>query len=112
VKTRFDNIGYPLYCDAGPHEGDMRIDLAIRLYLSQQEYARYEGTESLHITLGAPGSQPLPAGGTAEPSRELQAGGMAAAGGPRLAAGPQPAPGEPLSDSSASTVKEYRDGCR
>ena len=37
MKTRFDKIGYPLYCDAGPHEGDMRVDLAIRLYLSPQD---------------------------------------------------------------------------
>ena len=27
MKVRFDKIGYPLYCDAGPYEGDMRIDL-------------------------------------------------------------------------------------
>ncbi len=57
MKTRFDKIGYPLYCDAGPHEGDTRIDLTISLYLSPQEYASYEGPESLRITLG----EPLPA---------------------------------------------------
>jgi hypothetical protein len=51
VKIRFDKVGYPLYCDAGPCEGDMRIDLNIRLYLSPEEYARYEGSESLQITL-------------------------------------------------------------
>ena len=71
MKTRFDKIGYPLYCDAGPHEGDTRIDLTISLYLSPQEYASYEGPESLHITLGDPGSEPprnLPA--NAEPSRD------------------------------------------
>lgn len=33
MKTRFDQIGYPLYCDAGPHERDTRIDLTITLYL-------------------------------------------------------------------------------
>jgi hypothetical protein len=62
VKTRFDEIGYPLYCDAGPHEGDTRIDLTIRLYLSPQEYARYQGPENLRITLGKPGEA-----GSAEP---------------------------------------------
>ena len=31
MKIRFGKVGYPLYCDAGPCEGDMRIDLAIRL---------------------------------------------------------------------------------
>ena len=36
MKTRFDKIGYPLYCDAGPYAGDMRIDLTIRLYLSPE----------------------------------------------------------------------------
>ena len=33
MKARFGKIGYPLYCDAGPYAGDMRIDLTIRLYL-------------------------------------------------------------------------------
>ena len=61
MKTRFDKIGYPLYCDAGPHEGDMRVDLTIRLYLSPQEYARYEGPESLRITLGEPVASARPA---------------------------------------------------
>ena len=37
MKIRFDEIGYPLYCDGGPHEGDTRIDLTISLYLSPQE---------------------------------------------------------------------------
>jgi hypothetical protein len=103
VKTWFDKIGYPLYCDAGPSEGDMRVDLTIRLYLSPQEYARYEGPESLRITL----CEPAPVGGTADP-RELPAGdaGRAARPLPALAA-----PGEPPSDSAASTVKEYSDGC-
>jgi hypothetical protein len=103
VKTRFDKIGYPLYCDAGPSEGEMRVDLTLTLYLSPQEYARYEGPESLRITLG----EPVAAGGTAEP-RELPAGdaGRAASPLPALAA-----PGEPPSDSAASTVKEYSDGC-
>ena len=36
MKVRFDKIGYPLYCDAGPYEGDMRIDLNIRLYLCRR----------------------------------------------------------------------------
>ena len=111
MKVRFDKVGYPLYCDAGPCEGDMRLDLTIRLYLSPQELARYEGSESLHVTLGEPGSEPVPAGGTAEPSGELPAGGGAAAGDVRLAARPLPAPaapGESPSDSAASTAKEYR----
>ena len=72
MKARFGKIGYPLYCDAGPYAGDMRIDLTIRLYLSPEEYARYEGTESLQITLSG--------GGTAEPSGELPAGGVGPAG--------------------------------
>jgi hypothetical protein len=71
VKIKFIRIGYPLYCDVGPHEGDMRVDLAIRLYLSPQEHARYEGSGSLHITLGERGSEPVPPGSTAEPSGEL-----------------------------------------
>jgi hypothetical protein len=95
VKTRFDKIGYPLYCDAGPSEGDMRVDLTLTLYLSPQEYARYEGPESLRITL----DEPVAAGGTAEPSRER------AAADARL-----PAPGEPASDSPASTAKEHGNG--
>jgi len=102
VKTRSGKIGYPLYCDAGPHEGDTRIDLAIRLYLSQ-EYASYEGPESLRITLGDPRSEPLP-----EPAGELPAGDVTAAGDVRLAARPQPAP---PSGSAAPAAKEYRDGC-
>jgi hypothetical protein len=77
VKTRFDKIGYPLYCDTGPHEGDMRIDLTIRLYLSPQEYARYQGPESLRITLGEPGA----AGGTAEPPTERAVGSRPARAG-------------------------------
>jgi hypothetical protein len=51
VKIRFDKVGYPLYCDAGPYEGDTRIDLSIRLYLSAEEYAAYGGSESLQVTL-------------------------------------------------------------
>jgi hypothetical protein len=106
VKTRFDKIGYPLYCDAGAHEGDMRVDLTLRLYLSPQEYASYEGPESLRITLGEPGSEPAGAGGTAEHSRERPAGDA------RLPARPLPAPGEPASHShsAASTAKEHSDG--
>lgn len=51
MEIRFDKIGYPLYCDAGPHEGNIRVDLAIRLYLSPEEYAKYEGPDTLQITL-------------------------------------------------------------
>jgi len=65
MKVRFDKIGYPLYCDAGPYAGDMRIDLTIRLYLSPEEYARYEGSESLQITLHESGSGDLQSGSTA-----------------------------------------------
>ena len=103
MKTRFDKASYPLYCDAGPHEGDMRVDLTLRLYLSPQEYARYEGPESLRVTLG----EPVAAGGTAEPSRER------AAADARLPGSPLPAPaapGEPTSHSPASTAKEHGDG--
>ena len=80
MKARFGKIGYPLYCDAGPYAGDMRIDLTIRLYLSPEEYARYEGTESLQITLSDSGG-----GGTTEPSGELPAGDVVAAGEAALA---------------------------
>jgi len=45
VKVRFGKIGYPLYCDAGPYAGQMRIDLNISLYLTPEEYATYEGSE-------------------------------------------------------------------
>jgi hypothetical protein len=51
VKIRFDKVGGPLYCDAGPCEGDTRIDLIIRLYLSAEEYAAYGGSGSLQVTL-------------------------------------------------------------
>ena len=71
MKIRFDKVGYPLYCDAGPYEGDMRIELNIRLYLSPEEYARYEGSESLQITLRENGDGRLGTGNTAEPSGEL-----------------------------------------
>ena len=71
MKIRFDKVGYPLYCDAGPYEGDMRIDLNIRLYLSPEEYARYAGSESLQITLQENGDGRLGTGNTAEPSGEL-----------------------------------------
>jgi len=81
MKVRFGKIGYPLYCDAGPYAGDMRIDLTIRLYLSPEEYARYEGTESLQITLSDSGG----GGSTAEPSGELPAGDVVAAGEAALA---------------------------
>jgi hypothetical protein len=51
VKIRSGKVGYPLYCDAGPYEGDTRIDLSIRLYLSAEEYAAYGGSGSLQVTL-------------------------------------------------------------
>ena len=81
MKARFGKIGYPLYCDAGPYAGDMRIDLTIRLYLTPEEYARYEGTESPQITLSDSGG----GGRTAEPSGELPAGDVMAAGEAALA---------------------------
>ena len=99
MKARFDQARYPPYCDAGPHEGDMRVDLTIRLYLSPQEYARYQGPESLRITLAEPGA----AGGTAEPSTGPPAGD----GRPDRAL---PAPAEPAGPASASTAKEHTDG--
>jgi hypothetical protein len=34
VKVTFISIGAPLYCDAGPQQGDTRIDLTDKLYLS------------------------------------------------------------------------------
>jgi hypothetical protein len=65
VKVRFGKIGYPLYCDAGPYAGQMRIDLTIRLYLTPEEYATYEGSESPQITLHESG------GGTSSPAAPL-----------------------------------------
>jgi hypothetical protein len=91
MKTRFGKIGYPLYCDAGPYTGQMRIDLTISLYLSPEEYARYEGTESLQITLSDSGG-----GSTAEPSGELPAGDVVAAGEAALAVA-RPAGRSPVS---------------
>ncbi len=92
MKIRSDKVGYPLYCDAGPYEGDMRIDLNIRLYLSPEEYARYEGSESLQITLQENGDGRPGTGSTAEPSGELSAGEVVAGGEAALtvrrAAGP------------------------
>jgi hypothetical protein len=85
VKIRFDKVGYPLYCDAGPYEGRMRIDLNIRLYLSPEEYARYAGSESLQITLQENGDGRLGTGNTAEPSGELSAGDVVAVGEVALA---------------------------
>ena len=83
MKARFDKIGYPLYCDAGPYAGDMRIDLTIRLYLTPEEYARYEGTESLQITLTESGDGGLRTGSTAE----LSVGDIVAVGEVPLAVG-------------------------
>lgn len=97
MKIRFDEIGYPLYCDAGPREGDTRIDLTIRLYLSPEDYARYQGPGSLRITLG----EPVAAGGTAEPSR-----GRPARGDGRPA---RLVPG-PADPTSVSIAKEHSDG--
>ena len=73
MKIRFDKVGYPLYCDAGPYEGDMRIDLNIRLYLSPEEYARYAGSESLQITLQETETDASGPAYAAEPSGELSA---------------------------------------
>jgi hypothetical protein len=87
VKIRFDKAGYPLYCDAGPYEGDMRVDLTIRLYLSPEEYARYEGSESLQITLQENGDGRPGTGNTAEPSGELSKGDVVAVGEAGLAVG-------------------------
>jgi hypothetical protein len=95
VKIRFDKAGYPLYCDAGPYEGDMRIDLTIRLYLSPEEYAGYEGSESLQITLQENGDGRSGTGNTAEPSGEPSAGEVVAASDVLLAAG-RPAGWEPV----------------
>ena len=106
MKTRFDKIGYPLYCDAGPHEGHVRVDLAISLYLSPQEYAGYEGPESLRIALGEPGSEPAGAGGTAGPPGDRPA---VDARRPDRPLPPPAAPGEPASHP-ASTAKEHTDG--
>ena len=106
MKTRFDKIGYPLYCDAGPHEGDTRIDLTISLYLSPQEYASYGGPESLRIILAEPGSEPAGVGGTPEPPGDRPA----VDARPPDRPPPAPAaPGEPASHS-ASTAKENADG--
>ncbi len=91
MKVRFDKIGYPLYCDAGPYEGDMRIDLNIRLYLSPEEYASYEGTESLQMTLTESGDGGLRTGSTAE----LSAGDVVTTGEAALAVG-RPAGWEPV----------------
>lgn len=82
MKVRFDKVSYPLYCDAGPHEGSMRVDLQIRLYLPAEEYARYEGPESLRVTLKEDDGTCLPGAGLAPP-----AGGTAGT----AACGPQPA---------------------
>ena len=107
MKVRFGRIGCPLYCDIGPNAGDMLVDLTIRLYLSPQEYASYEGPESLRITLGEPGSEPAGAGGTAEPPGDRPAGDARRPDRPLPASA---APGEPASHSAASTAKEHTDG--
>ena len=43
MKVRFGKIGYPLYCDAGPYAGQMRIDLTIRLYLTPRGVRQVRG---------------------------------------------------------------------
>ena len=98
MKTRFDDVRYPLYCDAGPHEGDMRIDLTIRLYLSPREYARYQGPDSLRITL----AEPVATRGTAEPST----GGRR----PRAARTAPCPPAAPADPGPVSSAKEHSDG--
>jgi hypothetical protein len=69
MKVRFGKVSYPLYCDTGPCEGDMRVDLEVTLYLPADEYARYRGAESLRVTLkedaGAGACDARPSGGTA-----------------------------------------------
>jgi hypothetical protein len=71
VKVTFIRIGAPLYCDAGPQEGDTRIDLTVKLYLSPEEHARYAGPESLQISLNDDTNGCLPAG-----TRAPDAGGL------------------------------------
>lgn len=51
MKTEFGKSSGPVYCDAGPHAGSMRVDFLARVYLTADEYARYGGTESLTVTL-------------------------------------------------------------
>lgn len=41
MKVKFARTGCPLYCDIGPHAGDMLIEVRISQFLSPQEYARY-----------------------------------------------------------------------
>ena len=101
MKTRSGMIGAPLYCDTGLHEGDMRIDLTISLYLSPQEYARYQGPDSLRITLG----EPVAAGGTAQSSTGLQA----CPGPPPPARRPPNPRPPPPRRSTAMAVLESRD---
>jgi hypothetical protein len=96
VKVSFDKICHPLYCDIGPHAGDMLIGLKISLYLSPEEYATYQGTNSLRITLGESEGTPLQAGNTAEPSGELPVGDIVCVGEVTLAVG-RPAGWEPVS---------------
>ena len=110
MKVRFDKIGYPLYCDAGPYEGDMRIDLNIRLYLSPEEYARYEGSESLQVTLRENGGGASQTGNTAEPSGELPAGDVVTIGEAALAVG-RPAGWEPVRGGLAE-VRVHEHGTR
>jgi hypothetical protein len=78
VKIRFGTVGCPLYCDVGPNAGDMLIDLSIGLYLSPQEYASYQGPESLQITLNETADGHLRTRSTAGPAGELPPAGAVA----------------------------------
>ena len=60
MKASFGKASQPLYSDAGPCTGDVRTGLTIRLYLSQEEHARYDGPGSLRITLAGSGDDLLP----------------------------------------------------
>lgn len=51
MKVMSGKNSYPVYCDTGPDTGSMRVDLAARMYLTADEYARYRGAESLQVTL-------------------------------------------------------------
>ena len=96
---------WPPHRDQRRHVG--RVHLAISLYLLPQEYASYEGPESLRITLGEPGSGPP--GPAAPPNRpgDRPAVGLPAAGPPLAPA--RRALGEPASHP-ASTAKEHSNG--
>ena len=98
MKTWFDELGYPLYCDAGPHEGDTRVDRRSGCTCRRRSTPGTRGPESLRITLG----EPREAGGTAETSTGRPAWRRG------RSARPVPGPAEP---ASAYTAKEHTDGC-